>query len=92
MPIGSKEIFSFDKGERVVNAEKARKIVEQGKIEGYPTPIADGYLAALEGPEVKALVQTVELFAVAPTKLQVSEEVKQIAKNAYSAFTKAVKP
>lgn len=78
-----------------MNAEKARRITDPNGTFSNDDPMrlrAEGYLAALAGPEVKALVQTVELFAVAPTKLQVSEEVKQIAKDAYSAFTKAVKP
>lgn len=73
----------------IKSAEEAREMVEKGKIAGFPTPIADGYLAALEGEEVRALVDLVDEFT-GFTNVEVSFHERCC--EALSAFNKAVKP
>lgn len=87
-------------GKEIMNAEKAREICRkdpdtQDQDEMDKWWEASGYLAALEGPEVKALVETLEKFQILPNyptdKLD-AQYLMKTANKALAAFRKLVQP
>lgn len=77
-----------------MNAKEAREIVTNYKDQqwGAVTPQefhAEGYLAALEGPEVKALVEALDRIETIGSD---AERMQGIATRTLTQFRDAVKP